>query len=195
MNVNVFARGAAVFLFLCLYAVQPALARSQSYEILPVADGSIEDVGARDGVADDVLDSEPLDLYFISTLLEARPAMEFNVEDINLRRVESAWLEVIPIGSGFSPEISIFPVEVFGYQGNGIIELADFNPGCYITLFDGRWLPLQEPLRLDVTEFLEGIDQLSWPIIGFKLRTNVDGALVFGSLEWGDPPVLIINLK
>lgn len=171
-------------------------AQDKNRELLPVADGPIFDQSPFDG-AGDAIDESLFNTAFLNAgLLEIRPAIEFDLGNINPRRIESATLKIVNTSTGILPGTTTIPVQVFGYRGDGAIQNEDFSAGTLITEFDSLATPDDVPILLDVTEFVQGSRPAPPRIVGFTLRTSVHGAqLNFGSLELEPAPTLILTLK
>ncbi len=175
---------------------QPGTAQDKTRELLPVADGPIFDQSPFDGLGDGVDDTLLNTVFLNAGLLEIRPAIEFDLGNINPRRIESASLRIVNTSTGILPGTLTIPVQVFGYRGDGSIQTNDFDAGSFVTDFDSLATPDHVPLSLDVTEFLQGLSPAQPRIVGFTLRTSVHGAqLNYGSLETGPAPVLVLTLK
>lgn len=175
---------------------QQGTAQDKNRELLPVADGPIFDQSPFDGVGDGIDENFPNTTFLNSGLLEIRPAIEFDLGNINPNRIQSASLRIVNTSTGILPGTTTVPVQVFGYRGDGAIENADFSAGSLVTEFDSLATPDNVPLFLDVTEFLRSTRPAQPRIVGFTLRTSVHGAqLNYGSLEFGPAPTLILTLK
>lgn len=165
-------------------------------ELLPVADGPVFDQSPFDGTGD-ALDETLLNtVAFNAGLLEIRPAIEFDLGHINPHRIESATLRIVSTGTGVLPGTTTIPVEVFGYRGDGLIQNDDFSAGILISVFDSLATPDHQPISVDVTEFVQGLHPAQPRIVGFNLRTSIQGVQInYGSLETAPAPVLILTLK
>lgn len=177
-------------------ASQHGTAQDKDRELLPVADAPIFDQSPFDGVGD-ALDENLLNTTFLNSgLLEIRPAIEFDLSNINPRRIESATLRIVNTSTGILPGTLTVPVEVFGYRGDGSIQTDDFSAGSLITTFDSLATPDDVPIFVDVTAFVQSMHPANPRIVGFTLRTSVHGAqLNYGSLEFEPAPTLILTLK
>ena len=192
MLITVFCAG----LLLLALGSQHGTAQNKNRELLPVADGPIFDQSPFDGVGDGI-DENFLNTTFLNSgLLEIRPAIEFDLSNINPRRIESASLRIVNTSTGILPGTLTIPVQVFGYRGDGFIQNDDFSAGSFITEFDSLATPDHVPVFVDVTEFLQSLNPGQPRIVGFTLRTSVHGAqLNYGSLEFEPAPILILTLK
>jgi hypothetical protein len=175
---------------------QRGTAQDKNRELLPVVDGPIFDQSPFDGVGDGI-DENFLNTTFLNSgLLEIRPAIEFDLSNINPQRIESATLRIVNTSTGILPGTLTIPVQVFGYRGDGSIQLADFNSGSFVNEFDSLATPDDVPTFVDVTQFVQSIRPSQPRIVGFTLRTNIHGAqLNYGSLEFAPAPTLILTLK
>ena len=183
-------------LLMVALGIQPGTAQNKDRELLPVADGPVFDQSPFDGVGDGVDETLLNTVALNAGLLEIRPAIEFDLSNINPHRIESASLRIVNISTGILPGTLTVPVQVFGYRGDGSIQNDDFSAGSFITEFDSLATPDHLPVFVDVTGFLQNIDPSHPRIVGFTLRTSVHGAqLNYGSLEFGPAPVLILTLK
>ena len=175
---------------------QPGTAQDKNRELLPVADGPIFDQSPFDGVGDGVDDTLLNTVFLNAGLLEIRPAIEFDLGNINPHRIQSASLRIVNTSTGILPGTLTVPVQVFGYHGDGSIQTDDFDAGTFITDFDSLATPDDVPVLLDVTEFVQGLSPAPPRIVGFTLRTSVHGAqLNYGSLEFEPAPTLILTLR
>src|SRR5262249_9824835 len=141
----------------------------RQYNLLPVADGDVFDSSPFDGAGDGVFSDSPLVTFLNPGIFEERSAIEFDLRAINPRRIKSAVLQITPIGWAILPGTQTVPVQLYGYQGNGSIDTSDFTAGSLITGFDALATPLNVPISLDVTSFLQGIDRDHWAFVGFGL--------------------------
>jgi hypothetical protein len=164
--------------------------------LLPVADGPIFDQSPFDGVGD-ALDETLLNTVALNAgLLEIRPAIEFDLGNINPHRIQSATLRIVNTSTGIIPGITTIPVELFGYRGDGAIQNEDFSAGTLVTEFDSLPTPDNVPVNLDVTEFIQSLRPSQPRIVGFTLRTSIHGVqLNYGTLELAPTPVLLLTLK
>ena len=175
---------------------QPGTAQDKNRELHPIVDGPIFDQSPFDGVGDGIDENFPNTTFLNAGLLEIRPAIEFDLGNINPNRIESATLRIVNTSTGILPGTLTIPVEVFGYRGDGAIQFDDFSAGSLITEFDSLATPDNVPVFVDVTEFIQSQRPAQPRIVGFTLRTNVHGAqLNYGSLEFGPAPTLILTLK
>jgi len=177
-------------------STRQGIADDKTHEFLPIADGMIFDQTPFDGLADGVEENISNAVFLTSNLGESRVAMEFDISPINVQRIESASLRLVPVGRGILPGTLRVPIQVMGYQGDGSIQNSDFNSGCFVTVFDALATPDNVPVTVDVTEFVRGLSPAKQPVIGFTLRTNVHGSQInYGSVEFGSAPTLIVTLK
>src|SRR5687767_6149940 len=175
---------------------QQGTAQDKNRDLLPLADGPIFDQSPFDGIGDGVDDTLFNTVFLNEGLLEIRPAIEFDLANINPRRIESATLRIVNTSTGILPGTTTIPVQVSAYNGDGSIQLDDFSAGSFVTEFDSLATPDDVPVFLDVTEFLQNIRPTQPRIVGFTLRTSVHGAqLNYGSLEFEPAPTLILTLK
>jgi len=171
-----------------------AVASSNIIELLPLSDGFIQDVGP-DGIPDGV--EEDLGVTTtLNPLTENRGIIEFDLESISPGDIKNAILKVVPGGVSRPPGTISLAVQLFGFSGDGVIQLDDFDIGSFITGFDVPVNPFVEnPIFLNVTDFLRNQGQLNF--IGFNLRrepTSPSGSVTFGSLEVGSPATLTIEI-
>jgi probable HAF family extracellular repeat protein len=163
-------------------------------QLIPMDDGCVFDQSPFDGFGDAVEYSLSVCSGFNPGIAEFRGAMEFDVSSItSSNAIESASLYVTPIGRSWFPGTSNMLLQLFGYTGNGVIGNDDFNAGFVIAIFDGLAIPINVPVILDVTEFLQ--NQAPTNYVGFGLRTDVPSGVDFGSLELGQAPILLITLS
>lgn len=193
---SMLSAGFCVGLLMLAPGSQQGTAQDKNRELLPVADAPIFDQSPFDGVGD-ALDENFLNTTFLNSgLLEIRPAIEFDLSNINPHRIESASLRIVNTSTGILPGTLTVPVEVFGYRGDGSIQTDDFSAGSLIATFDSLATPDHVPILIDVTEFLQNLHPANPRIVGFTLRTSVHGAqLNYGSLEFEPAPTLILTLK
>lgn len=187
---------ATVCISIMVFGTYPVSARDLQYEILPDVDGVIYDTYPYDGIGDYIVD-DGIIMSPSSGYYDQRAVMEFDVGSINLKKIKSAWLQLVKVGQAVPPDVYVFPIEVFGYQGDGVVDFDDSHPGWFIKLFDGYQLSSYQPYLIDVTEFCQIAEEFNWPILGFKLRTNLDvGQVNFATLEFTDwSPMLILKME
>ncbi len=168
-----------------------------SKELLPVADGMVMDNGAEvggppDGIPDYV--EEELGLQVVhNSLTNHQAVIEFDLGTVEVGRIQRILLNVVPIGYAWQEGTIYIPIQLFGFAGDGSIQLDDFDAGSFITVFD---VPIRsrEPIFFDVTDEVIEILLSQHSLAGFNLRTSVDaGSVNFGSLEHEPSPTLIIE--
>ena len=156
-----------------------------------------------DGIADVFVGGDPntYKYLFIKAGTEDRACAEFDISGI-------------PAGCGSSTaELRFFirtlddgvepadPIEVKWYEGNGLPDLADFDPadGQFLMLFDG---PIEDPFDpnqcpsvygeqvLDVTPAFQNAMAQGWDYVGFVFRDTFEGGHRFDiySNTWNCQP-------
>ena len=137
----------------------PALsqtAESKALILVPTDDGTVLDEFPFDGFGN-ALDSEfvVVNLTSVDPLSEAlsdrRGVMEFDISSMVGRHVQRAILKLRPTVISVPAGSFVVPVEVRRYEGNGVLGLADFHRGAFVTAFDMRSIPIDRPTNLDLT--------------------------------------------
>jgi hypothetical protein len=165
----------------------------------PTADGKIIDgyvfnVGfvAKDGAPDQV---DPLQSVQVlnTSLIEERGIVEFNVSGFN-DPLTSAYLKLSAID-----QLGPYPLHfaLYGYQGNGALNNADFNDGFLVKSFTSSG---ENSFVFDVSPFLKDIKSAQADFAGFNIRLSDVSSnqfsvpyVAFGSLE--DPPAAQLFLN
>jgi pimeloyl-ACP methyl ester carboxylesterase len=172
-------------------------------ELLPVFDGSIKDEGTpanpHDGIPDIIEDQSTINVG-IDSINEYRGILEFNLASIGRNNViKSAFLRLRFAGT--YPELlgSTVSIQLFGYLGDGVFQLGDFDAGVFIMKFDVHLNLPSNPIFIDVTQFLQDKSDF----VGFNLRWDPNqplGAISFApfipSIFLPDAfPALVIELS
>ena len=110
--------------------------------------------------------------------------MHFDINSVKGLRVLKATLK-LEIAHKETSQSTIFPIEVRGYNSIGELRLNDFYRGTFVTVFDGVAAPFAVLIAINVTERVRSGLASPSGLIGFTLRTNMDGTVTFGSVEDG----------
>lgn len=167
-----------------------------STELGPVVDGAIFDQNPFDGVGDPdgILDDGGVAVFLNSAIVDSRGAVEFDLTQLRRRPIKSAQLRLTPRALSFLPGTQAAPIQLFGYPGNGALDISDFNEGTFVTVYNALPLPLEQPFTIDVTRAVKLAHKLRLHYLGFSLRTNVDGFQHnYGSLDLGLPIQLVVQ--
>jgi hypothetical protein len=183
-------------------ALNPAHADLRERPVLdtaltPVVDASILDQAPFDGLGDTdgIVQDLALSVGLNSRVLDRRVVVEFDLTQVPRRkRVQSALLRIQVLGLAFLPGTTIAPIQVFGYRGDGSIQVDDFNEGRFLTVYDGLAAPNGTSFDLDVTDFVRRLGRNRAHYIGFSFRTNVHGFFrTYGSLATDQPMTLLVT--
>ena len=157
----------------------------------PVVDAIIRDggpFGPKDGIGDVVLDGSVVQTLHVPAF-EDRGIIEFDLSGLS-QPILSVEL-VLPV---FSSNPFPFTIDVFGYAGDGVVTLSDWDQGSLLTsfLYSG-----EQTVTLDVTSFIQSAVAAGDAFAGFNLRfadPPVIGPFVaFRSLEFPPSAFLRIN--
>lgn len=175
------------------------IAEPETVTLLPTDDGTVLDEFPFDGFAN-VLDTEfvVVNLTSVEPVSEAlsdrRGVMEFDLSSIAGRSIRRAILKLRPTVIGVPDGSFVVPIEVRKYQGNGILGLADFHRGTFVTAFDMRSIPIDRPTRLDLTKTVRNALSHQWRYLGLTLRTNIQAGVSFSTIEHPPSATLVITL-
>ena len=180
-------------IFLCLTA-HAQTTEPETATLLPTAHGTVVDQFPFDGVAND------LDRAFVvveltnfepvsETLGDRRGVAEFDLSSFAGRSIRRANLELIPSFIPVPDGTFVIPIEVRRYKGNGVLGLADFYRGTFVTTFDMRSLLLGRINKLDLTKTVRYALSHQWTYLGLVLRTNIPAGVSFGT------PALVITFN
>ena len=198
-------RKTAVLLsLLATYLCSPANAQTNRPEISAavtaertvlqiLSDGSILDQFPFDGVPD-IIDTGINHVQLESGQFDSRGVINFGLNVIpDGKRIVEATLVVIAYGRTLAEGDTSLPIEVRGYASTGVLELNDYYAGRFVSVFDG--LPLELGVtrqRIDVTSVVREVFKSKRKLVGFVLRTNARGGLIFGSNAFAIPPRLVV---
>lgn len=143
---------------------------------LPVLEGWVIDVGAqvgspRDG-APDLIENPADNLSFHrGTLSEARVIVEFAPRAIDPDDLGSATLSFSAHVASYFLGMAAVPIALYGYVGNGSLDLNDFNAG---TLIARLQVPVTQtavafPYEVDVTDVVRS---QRGGYVGFSFRVD-----------------------
>jgi hypothetical protein len=194
----------ATFLYSAAYAQQLApntlTTAGVTENLLPTVAGTVLDEFPFDGFPND-FDREftVVNLTSFEPLTEAlsdrRAVVEFDLSSIAGRSVRRAILKLRPSVISVPDGAFVIPIEVRRYQGNGVLNLADFHRGTFVTAFDMRSIRIDSPTTIDLTQSVRRALSLQWTYLGFTLRTNVQSGVSFGVLGSFNPPTLVITFN
>ncbi len=153
------------FLLLCLVVstVAPALTLTSS------AAGSARIGGCGTGTFS-------MDIFFNSTnnsFCQSQGVAEFDLGATGLTSVTSATLTLFN-GAAYNAEGQVFPLELFGYVGDGQVTSSDYGLGNYFG--STTWLrnaPDANVFAIDVTAYVNTQLALNTPIIGINVRPEL----------------------
>jgi hypothetical protein len=145
------------------------LGRIPSESVYATVDGSIQDGldFPKDGIPDRVNDGtivQVLNVARPNNPFEDRGAIEFNISQFPPAPAQVNLVLNRFAANGPFP----FRVDVYTYEGDGLLSLADFSAGTLFTSFDYAG---ESVVRLDVTAFVAGLVNSKKTFAGFVLRT------------------------
>lgn len=166
-------------------------------ELVPVEDGAILDQGPFDGLGDSdgISDDLTVNVGLNSGILDSRGVVEYDLTQLNRgKRVRYATLRIKVLGRTWLPGTTIAPVQLFGYRGDGTLQINDFNKGTFITVYDGFAANNNAVIDIDVTNFVRrAVKRREQHYVGFSFRTNVNGFFrSYGSLDVDEPIRLVV---
>ncbi len=177
--------------FLVVLLLLGAGREASGISLRPAVDGSVRDGldFPKDGIGDTVLDGAVVQVLNVDRLVapfEDRGIIEFDIT--GGVPAQGRLKFVLPVFAAMGP--FPFTIGVFGYAGDGVLSLADFAAGSFLTSFEYSGQPT---VVLDVTEFVRDLVASGDGIAGFNLQFSIpttiplNGPFVaFGSLEF--PP-------
>lgn len=181
--------------FLPLASLTCAAAWAEPVELPPIHAGSILDQDPFDGLGDAVDESGGAAIGLNSPLLDSRAIAEFDLATLGHRRIQSATLQLTPLGRAILPGTSRVPIQLYAFPADTTIQLRDFNQGIFVDVFEGL-TPLNEPVSIDVTNAVRFARLLRQQYLGFSLRTSSQGSsITYGSPAIGSAPKLVIALE
>ena len=180
-----------------LFVAGGLLAQAQptmTVQFAPAVNGVALDQSPFDGLADAIDQTQGMTVGLEEGVVEFRGIIEFDLSPLGSGdRIESAILEIIPLGSAIPAGLPSVPIHLSGFVGDGSLQTGDFQTGPLLATFEGL-TTLAVPISLDVTSFVQRVSSLRF--LGFNLKTTANGAQVtFGSLAIGSAPRLTIKLK
>lgn len=117
-----------------------------------------------------------MDIFFNSTnngFCQSEGVAEFDVSGAGLTSVISATVTLFN-GSAYNTEGQGFPLQLFGYVGDGQVTSSDYGLGSYIGA--ATWLrnvPGADVFSVDVTAYVNAQLALGTPIIGISVRPEL----------------------
>jgi hypothetical protein len=174
-----------------------AAARAQAETILsPIHAGYIADQSPFDGLGDGIDETGLTVAGLTSGLGDFRAVVEYDLTGVrHHRRISGATLEVIARTSAYLDPTTTIPIQLFSFTGEGALNLADFNQGCFVGVFEGFALG-GTIVRIDVSDSVRKALRRNDAYLGFTMRTNVHGAqVVFGGPTLGYQPALIVTFE
>ena len=117
-----------------------------------------------------------MDVFFNSTnnsFCQSQGVAEFELGGSGPTSVTSATLTLFN-GAAYNTEAQVFPLELFGYVGDGQVTSSDYGIGSNIG--SATWhrnAPGAEVFAIDVTAFVNEQLALGTPIIGFAVRPDL----------------------
>ena len=145
-------------------------ASAEQLQLSPEFWWSARDDGPRDGVFDRLLGEPNHTQVVINNWLESRHALEFDVAALTGKRIDSGVLNVCIERWGTANQI----LELHGYDGDGVLELADYAKSHEIEsqtashLGDGL-------MTFDVSDHVSGIAARGIGHAGYNLRERFAG--------------------
>jgi hypothetical protein len=174
------------------------LGQADTIRLAPVADGITSDGQPFpfDGVPDRLFETFGNRVAFQPGLGDQRAVMRFDINGVKGLRVLKATLKLLIVHKE-TAQSTIIPIEVRGYNSNGVLRLSDFYRGTFVAVFDGVAAPFEVPVAINVTERVKSGLASPSGLIGFTLRTNTQGTITFGSIEDGlaAAPKLVISTE
>ena len=169
------------------------LGQADTIRLAPVADGITSDGQPFDGKPDALFEAFGNRVAFLPAVGDQRAVIYFDINSVKGLRVLKATLKLEIVHKATS-QSTIIPIEVRGYNSDGVLRRNDFHRGTFVTVFDGVAAPFDVPVAINVTERIKR--ELASPsgLIGFTLRTNSEGTITFGAVEDGpaSAPKLVI---
>lgn len=108
-----------------------------------------------------------------------RGAMEFDVRGVpSGSTVTSATLSFV--GAGF---IVTTQMQLHGYTGDGLVQLADLNDGTLLTFFNTNAAIHPNVFTLDVTAFVQSLVSSDADFAGFMLRATNEAPDIFNGAD------------
>lgn len=132
---------------------------------------------------------------------EERSILEFDIsgfaipdgEEITEARLEVQISDTQVAGLGQDGSASPSQLSLYGYVGNGIAELSDFNAGTLIDIVDSSSATVGERLSLDLTGLARAIVDNGETTIGLGIRTDAVGGIGLGASSTLEVPRLVIE--
>ena len=171
------------------------LGQADTIRLAPVADGITSDGQPFNGVPDRLFESFGNRVAFLPAVGDQRLVMHFDINSAKGLRVLNATLKLEIVHKETS-QSTILPIEVRGYNSDGVLRRNDFYRGTFVKVFDGVAAPFDVPVAINVTERVKNGLASPSGLIGFTLRTNTQGTVTFGSLEDGavvHPKLVIVT--
>lgn len=170
---------------------------AETIRLPPVDDGIAADDSPFDGKPDRLFDTLGDRVAFLPGVGDQRAVMHFDINSVKGLRVLRATLRLDMVNRSIPESTTIFPIEVRGYNSIGVLRLNDFQRGTFVAVVDGVAASITVPVSINVTERVKSVLASPSGMIGFTLRTNMEGIVAFGSLEDGPAaaPLLVIVTK
>jgi len=128
---------------------------------------------------------------------ETASFLEFNISNFSVApntfinsAIFQAEIYTFAVNEGLNPG----SVGLFGYVGNGIAEVSDFEAGVFLSSIDVSASFVADILNFDVTPFVNQRINNGDAFTGFGIRALNPGGLVLGGGNWpGSLPRLIVE--
>lgn len=155
----------------------------------PVVDGTIRDgfTFPKDGIPDTILERSVVQVLNVERSVqpfEDRGIIEFDISDLLPPSPNTRMDLVLDVFSSMGP--FPFRVDIFTYEGDGFLSLADFNAGIFFKSFEYSG---ESVVKVDVAPVIAKLRSSGKAFAGFNLQTvpstiPINGPFVaFGSLE------------
>ena len=173
-NMNALAAHSGIVLCVCIN-----LPAAPAATIDMVMGGFVIDEDPKDGVPDAVIAGPPVATTIIEVANdldtpvnifedEERGVVEFDISGFTFP-IASANITLRHFRTTLFPS-TVTNYEVFGYAGNGTVDLADYSAGALAASFQRTGTGLGAPMALDVTAAVNSALGSSANFVGFNIR-------------------------
>jgi hypothetical protein len=180
-------------------------AKAASFDFAPTITFEVTDDdyfgNSFDGLGNDVYPGN-FDIVFRGTRGEAAQFAEFNIGSLSLApntiinsAVFQAQIKTFEVfGLGINDYINPGSLGIFGYVGNGIPDISDFEAGVFLNSVNISSSSVGDILRFDVTSFINQRASNGDTFAGFGIRAlNIGGVGLERGEFSGIPPRLIVE--
>jgi hypothetical protein len=176
--------------------ISPAFAQATTMQLSPIRAGYIADQKPFDGLGDGIDETGLTFAGLTSGIGDFRATVEFDLGALQAhRRLRYATLLVTRSASAYLNGTTTIPIQLFSFEGEGTLQLEDFNRGRFVDVFEG-FVQSPTPIHIDVTRLVRHALRHDGRYLGFSLRTNVHGSeVVFGGAGLGYQPTLVLTFQ